>query len=145
MSNQILTWSDYDNLVTTLVNTIQASEKKFDTLLGVSRGGLFLTGSLAYKLGIKKVYVTSLQSYKHSRLGVPLLHYFPQNQVFGSVLVVDDILDTGTTYRTVSELLSGKANIVRWAFLLDKKKTDIKPDYVGMICDAESWIDFPWG
>jgi hypoxanthine phosphoribosyltransferase len=59
-----------------------------------------------------------------------------------SVLIADDVADTGETLKTVYDFLAGKVAEVRTAVLYEKPRSDVKCEYVWRRTDR--WIVFPW-
>ena len=49
MKTRNYSWSDFDNLVSKLLAT-QLSEQKFDRIVAIARGGVFLGQVLGYRL-----------------------------------------------------------------------------------------------
>ena len=106
--------------------------------LVVLRGGFFFASDLIRQLtGFERVEIdfVRLASYAgmHSSGDVKFRGQLPQ--VAGSnVLVIEDLLDTGTTLSTLSEALrAGGAGSVRYAVLIDKggrAGKGIEPDFV---------------
>jgi len=139
-----LTWSDFDKLSDKIYQNIINSKIEFDSIIGITRGGLFLAGQLSYKLRIKKIYTINTQLYENKKLITPKVLYFPKDIHFKNALVVDDILDTGSTYKLINNLLKQVSDNYYWAILLDKGKSDASIDFVGQKLSNDEWIEFPW-
>lgn len=139
-----LSWDGFDKLARELVDQIRKSNVRFDAILGIARGGLILAGFLSYHLGIKPFYTVNTKLYEDRTLVVPEILYYPENVQLGHVLVVDDILDTGSTYTLLEKLLNSTSKSYSWAVLVDKGRTNIKVDYVGLRLEASFWVHFPW-
>ena len=144
IENDQLTWEDFDALAKNLVLQIQESKITYDAILGVARGGLILAGFLSYHLGIKSFYTVNTKLYEDKTLVLPEILYFPENIQLGNVLVVDDILDTGSTYELLKKLVLASSKRASWAVLIDKGKTHINLDYVGVRLESSRWVHFPW-
>lgn len=70
--------------------------------------------------------------YKSEVISSPLKELSSPNIKGANVIVVDDILDTGNTISMVEKTIRPLAPFnLEFAFLLNKNKTDRKPDYVG--------------
>ncbi len=139
-----LSWEGFDLLARDLVQKIKESQIQYDAILGVARGGLILAGYLSYHLGIKSFYAVNSKLYEDRALVPPEILYFPKDIRWGHVLVVDDILDTGSTYELIEQLVSVSSKSSAWAVLIDKGKTTIKVDYVGLQVESSRWVHFPW-
>ncbi len=59
-----------------------------------------------------------------------------------SVLIVDDVADTGATLKLVRDFCAGHAARVRTAVIYEKPQSSEKCEYVWARTDR--WIDFPW-
>ncbi|MGH3446631.1 MAG: phosphoribosyltransferase, partial [Nocardioidaceae bacterium] len=59
-----------------------------------------------------------------------------------SILIADDVADTGRTLLSVQEFCAGKVGEVRTAVLYEKPHSQVKCDYVWRRTDL--WINFPW-
>lgn len=110
----IITWKEFDEMASQLVEKIKASNEKFDGIYGIPRGGIILAVYLSH------------------RLNLPLL----QNPTLNT-LVVDDISDEGKTLlswqnRKIATLFSTPWTSVKpdW--------------YVKMKEEKDSWLIFPW-
>ncbi|OGI12053.1 MAG: hypothetical protein A2Y40_07980 [Candidatus Margulisbacteria bacterium GWF2_35_9] len=142
--NKKLTWTDFDKLTNKIIQNIHDSNIKFDAIIGIVRGGLFLAGQLSYKLDIKKVYTINTQLYADKQLISPKVLYFPKDIHFKNALVVDDILDTGATFNLINDLLKQISDNYHWAILLDKGKSNEKIDFIGQNINRDIWVEFPW-
>ena len=74
----------------------------------------------------------------------PEILYHPGEVHFRNLLVVDDIIDSGSTYRLLEDLLSEISDNYSWAVLVDKGQCDIKVEYTGLKLNQKRWIYFPW-
>jgi hypoxanthine phosphoribosyltransferase len=59
-----------------------------------------------------------------------------------TVLIADDVADSGETLRLVEEFWRGTVKETRTAVLYEKPRSVVKPDYVWRKTDK--WIEFPW-
>jgi hypoxanthine phosphoribosyltransferase len=147
MEREILTWAGYGTAVRELATQIADDGYQADIILGIARGGLIPAGSLGYALSIKNTYVMNVEYYTgvEERLDVPVI--LPPVPALidledASVLIVDDVADTGHTLAEVHEFVTGKVREVRTAVLYEKSRSVIKCDYVWKRTDL--WINFPW-
>ena len=109
-----LSYGDFAALLDALQAKISGLDMADPAIYGVPRGGL-----------IPAVYLSH-------RLGIPLV---PSPDRPGDTLVVDDILDTGSTYRR----LSGAA--AYYVVLLARKA--LPKVIYGRMYDGP-WVEFPW-
>lgn len=129
---------------------VVADNFKPDLLIGLSRGGLvplgFLAGEQMFNNRMTKMINTCSYDDQGHQKKLSLL--FPVHteefEHFRSILVIDDIADSGKTLDYVMTLL--KKNLptqtIKTATLFYKKRSVIKPDYYAE--ETEDWIVFPW-
>ena len=118
----------------------------FDAMVCVTRGGLVPAAIVARELGIRVIETVCIASYHEYKtqgglqilkgLGVELQKYAQGEKV----LVVDDLVDTGTTFKVVRELLPKAHFATVYAKpagrpLVDTFITEVSQD---------TWIYFPW-
>ncbi|MDD5455666.1 MAG: phosphoribosyltransferase family protein [Candidatus Margulisbacteria bacterium] len=139
-----LSWEDFDKLSRKIYREIIESKVPIDSIIGIARGGLSLSGFLAYQLSIKKLYIINTQLYSDKKLISPKILYYPKEIKLNHVLVVDDILDTGSTYYLLKDLLAQIAEKSYWAVLIDKGKSNINVDFTGHKLNRDIWVEFPW-
>ena len=116
-----LSWPEYFELVKELEKKIKESGKHVDFIYGVPRGGLFPAVLLSYSLDI------------------PMLSNFMDGKS-GTVLVVDDLVDTG---KTVIDLIALRKHMdVFVATLYKHTKCRVFPDIY--LAENSGWIHFPY-
>jgi hypoxanthine phosphoribosyltransferase len=146
-TREVLTWDRFGVAVRELAAQVAASGFAPDLVLGIARGGLPAAGGIAYALGAKMVGTLNVEFYTgvDARLDDPVVlpPLLDMDAVCGaSVLVVDDVADSGRTLQLVLRLLDGLVHEARTAVLYDKPASVVRPDY----CWARTaaWIEFPW-
>jgi uncharacterized protein len=142
-----MTWDDLGAGSRELAERIVADGFQPDILLGIARGGLLVAGAIAYALDVKNTFTMNVEFYTgvDERLEMPMiLPPVPDLIDLGesSVLIVDDVADTGKTLVLVKEFLAGKVGEVRAAVLYEKPRSEVRCEYVWRRTDR--WIDFPW-
>ncbi len=118
----------------------------FDAMVCITRGGLVPAAIVARELGIRVIESVCIASYHEYKtqgglqilkgLGVELQKHGAGEKV----LVVDDLVDTGTTFKVVRELLPKAHYATVYAKpagrpLVDTFITEVSQD---------TWIYFPW-
>ena len=144
---EILTWEAYGRGVRELATLVADDGYRPDLILSIARGGLFVAGSLGYALDVKNVHLINVEYYTgiDERLPVPIaLPPVPELVDLGgaSVLIADDVADTGDTLSFVHAFCRGKVGEVRAAVLYEKPRSVIASEYVWQRTDR--WIVFPW-
>ena len=59
-----------------------------------------------------------------------------------TVLIADDVADTGATLKLVTDFCAAHVADVRCAVLYEKPRSTVRCEYVWR--RTELWIDFPW-
>lgn len=147
MNKLYLSWQDIEELVIDLANHIQpTSTSAAPTLIvGVARGGLIPATMLSYQLCCGyPVPVTSLQA--STRHGIEVdrnqiittVRSWP-NWLTNSIVVVDDICDSGKTFDIISPYIPN----ARYVTLVNKQATKDKT-FAPRMVDDDQWVVFPW-
>lgn len=118
-----------------------------DAIVGIARGGLTLAGALGYALDVKMLGSLNVEFYTGvgSTLSAPVVlpPTLDRDSLRGkSILLVDDVADSGRTLALVLELLRAGGGEVRTVCIYSKPSTIEEPFYVWRRTDR--WIDFPW-
>jgi hypoxanthine phosphoribosyltransferase len=121
---EVLTYELFGTATRELAQQVADSGFRPDMILSIARGGLALGMGLGYALAVKNISVVNVEFYTgvDQRLDVPIM-LPPTPAVVDlsglTVLVADDVADTGRTLELVHEA-----------------------DYAWR--RTERWIDFPW-
>jgi hypoxanthine phosphoribosyltransferase len=144
---EILTWELFGTASRDLAQAVADSGFRPDVVLGIARGGLIPAGSLAYALDCKNLFTMNVEFYTGVGTTLdapvmlpPLLNVSELDDL--SVLVVDDVADSGRTLELVYEFCRGHVAEVRTAVIYEKPRSVITADYVWKRTDH--WINFPW-
>ena len=147
MTREILTYELFGRGIQELSQQVADAAFEPDILLGIARGGLIPAGALAYALDCKNLFTISVEFYTgvNARLDVPVMlppFLNAKDLDDATVLIVDDVADTGRTLELVHQFCEGHVAHSRTAVLYEKPQSVIKADYVWRRTDR--WIDFPW-
>ncbi len=144
---EILTWERFGVASRELAQMVVDDDFEPDMVLSIARGGLLIGGAMGYALSVKNTYTMNVEFYTgvDERLEVPRI--LPPAPDFvdlhdASILIVDDVADTGHTLKSVEQFVDGKVGDVRTAVIYEKSHSVVKCDYVWMRTDL--WINFPW-
>ncbi len=128
-------WSDLETLAK------QIPKGKYSHIIAVGKGGMIPAYFLSKYLGIDSMQIMVLSSYKNRKKGniemVGGTFFSMENYNNPSVLVVDDLVDTGDSLKFITDLVPGAATAV-----LYKKAKSPKPTY--SVADFTGWLVFPW-
>ena len=147
IERETMTWEELGTGARRLAETIRDDGWIPDLMLGIARGGLLLTGALAYALDVKNTYTMNVEFYTgiDERLEVPMiLPPVPDliDLAEAKLLIVDDVADTGLTLALVKDFCAGKVAETRVAVLYQKPHSVVSCEYVWR--ETDRWINFPW-
>lgn len=121
-----------------------------ELLVGIARGGLTPLSLLAGEamFNNRNCMTVAVASYDENDQQKDLSLLFPVHfeayKNFKSVLLIDDLVDSGKTVDFILRLFKKEMPeaAVKVATLFYKKKSVIKPDYY--VHETTDWIVFPW-
>jgi xanthine phosphoribosyltransferase len=116
------------------------SEKgDFKAVVAITRGGLVPAAIVARELDMRLIDTVCVASYEHQTQGEVKILKSPEGDGSG-LIIVDDLVDTGSTLRLVRQLLP-KAH-----FATVYAKPEGKPLVDTYITEVsqDTWIHFPW-
>jgi xanthine phosphoribosyltransferase len=135
-----VTWDEMQRDAALLAAQL-APNTRWRGIVAVARGGLIPAALVSRALGIRLVESIAVASYEGEQIGTPTLLKSPGAAGDGEDwLVVDDLVDTGTTMRVVREILPKAYVAVLYAKPLGRSAADS----VVRMFPQHSWIDFPW-
>lgn len=143
-----LDWNDTEQLSRNIASQVKASGFKPDMILGVARGGLIPAVIIASILGTKDVISISIRSYTkdRKRKSKPeYLHSLPEKLIKGQqILIVDDIVDSGNTFKSLEKQLTPDS-LAMFSAMLVKDTADFDVHFKGhVITKPDIWTEFPW-
>jgi hypoxanthine phosphoribosyltransferase len=144
---EILTYELFGVAARELATTIAQDGFRPDAIIGIARGGLTLAGALGYALNVKMLGSLNVEFYTDIEMTLEAPVVLPptldQASLEGkSILLVDDVADSGRTLALVLELLEAGGGEVRTVCLYAKPQTVQEPTYTWRHTDK--WINFPW-
>lgn len=144
MEKTIITWRKVLSLCAKI--SVKLKDKYPNALdyniIGLSRGGLIPAVILSNMLNIRKVYALGLRSYKDQEKSDTEIYQIPDLTSMSKIILIDDISDTGESFKQTNEMLVGKDVITVSLFLKDKTK--FIPNVYGKKVKNEQWVVFPW-
>ncbi|WLD58604.1 xanthine phosphoribosyltransferase [Salinispirillum sp. LH 10-3-1] len=121
---------------------LRLAGNEYKGIIAITRGGLIPAGLIARELNILWIDTIGVSSYDHmEQRSLKVLKTFSAEVGDGEgYLLVDDLVDTGSTARLVSEMLPKAHFVTVYA----------KPDGAALVDDfitevsQDTWIQFPW-
>jgi xanthine phosphoribosyltransferase len=144
MDNIIISWERFDDDCRILADLIKKSTSNFKSIVAIGRGGLIVAARLAYLLNICRIETICISSYdSHNKKSkIKTLSRNLADLKLGNCLLVDDLVDTGSTLEYLVKINKSKIDTaVLYVKDLDKKTFD--PTYhVKKV--SNKWVEFPW-
>jgi xanthine phosphoribosyltransferase len=135
-----VTWDQLHRDARALAWRLLESEK-FTGVTAITRGGLIPAAIIARELDIRLVETISVVTYQEEDKDEPVITKYPTAAGDGTgFLLVDDLVDTGTTARLVRAILPKAHFACVYAKPAGKPLVDT---YVTEV-SQDTWILFPW-
>ena len=110
-------------------------------IIGVARGGLVPACIIARELDVHLVETLCISSYDHKEQGSAKILKVPEGVGDGEGwLVIDDLVDTGGTFR----IARGMMPKAHYAAIYAKPMGEPTVDTFTMEVSQDTWIHFPW-
>lgn len=136
----IVTWDMLQAFGRTLSKKLLPANQ-WKGIIAVSRGGLVPAAILARELSIRYVDTVCISSYDHDNQRDQIIIRKAEVQNGGEgFLVIDDLVDSGNTAKTIRELYPNAKFVTIFAKPQAKMLVD---DYVIDI-EQDTWIEQPW-
>ena len=123
----------------------EVNKSEIDAIVGIARGGLTLAHAMAEGLNLREVQAIRTELYddkaKREKISIYDTVFLTKHK---TILVVDDIADSGETLEAVMQHLEKKYKSIKFvsATLFYKKTSVYKPHF--WINEANEWIEFFW-
>lgn len=145
MADQYLpvTWNEFHSLSLLLAQQILESNKPIDEIVAIARGGLSL-GLILTDFLAKPISTITIQSYSDiKKQGVVQITSKLGKPIRGKhILLVDDIADSGKTFKRAISYLGGfRPKSITTAALFYKPHSSFKPDFFTK--ETSLWILLP--
>jgi hypoxanthine phosphoribosyltransferase len=131
---EFCSWQEIEHLVKEVALQAGKSGAKYDGILGIANGGIIPAKLLSRELGLDVIQLVPVRNKTVIKSEMPVLNAGKK------YLVVDDIYDTGDTYRKVALALAGFD--CDFAFCMSRYKSHRM--ITAKILDHKKWIVFPW-
>ena len=135
----------YDEFREDLKVLVTRIDQPFDALLCIARGGMTMAHLLGEYYNIRAVYSVNTIGYEDTQKNESVeVFNIPDLKSAKSVLILDDIVDSGDTLIEVLHVLRERYPQITFfiASLFYKKSAKIAPNWY--VKEATAWIDFFW-
>ena len=143
MKEKYIPHKTFQEYIKILEININKSNWNPDLILSVNRGGCVPGVFLSHKIGVRhEVY-----SFDFNRVTQDDNLYTKIISKYSSVLIIDDINDTGNTLSKIKDKFKKNISKLKFAVLINNKSSSFKVDYYSDEIDKSidnSWIVFPW-
>jgi len=130
-------WNKIDELVKEVAN--RATSFKPTHIVGITRGGLIPAVMLSHSFDLPME--TLGVSFRDNRA----THHTKFKPIDNArYLIVDDINDSGTTFKVVSDIFRNRRLTFATSALINKEKSGFNVDFYGEMFYHDDWINFPW-
>ena len=122
---QEVNWIDIEEIIKKLSKSILELNRSFSSITTISRGGLIPSRLIADALNIKKIYVD-------------------QNNISSDSLFVDDIFDSGKTFKDIFLHVDGGSKFIFATLYARRGMTYPEQLIYGEKTFDNSYVVFPW-
>lgn len=144
-----INWDEYCILIRQLSKEIKKGNHEFDQILCLARGGVPLGDALSrlFNLPLAILFTSSYRLMQTQNELFIDSHIAKQNNTLGKrILLVDDLVDSGITFKGVVEYLKSNNSIesITTATIWAKDTSVFKPDYSVRTTTKDDWIVQPF-
>ena len=128
-----------------ITKQIQSSIWMPEVILSINRGGCVPGVYLSHSINTPHKVIDIQLRDSNNIPNLDVLKYSINR--YKTILIIDDINDTGATFNFIKKNIIDNTKEVRYAALVDNISSDFKVDYKGKVIDKSktpSWIVFPW-
>lgn len=148
MLKRYITWDQFHSDCEKTAKKIVADDRKYDTIIAISRGGLVPARIICEYVNPKQFFVFGIKLYDGTDQGDSIKIYqdVPVDELYNNVLIIDDISDGGTTlqfaYRTIFAKAGGIKSYTACPYI--KPSTKYIPTYYSHEFPDDEWVVFPF-
>ncbi len=129
-------WEEVESLTRIVADKIRRSNKKYDAILAITKGGIIPARLMARELDIDYIHLIPVRDKKLYKEEMPLLLKDKK------YLIIDEIYDTGDIFYKVYEAV--RVFDCDFAFLMSRYELNNTRTYIGKVLNHNKWIVFPW-
>ena len=141
--SEIISWAEVHKDCRVLARQLHKQEK-FKGIIAITRGGLIPAAIMARELGIKLIETVCVEAYRDDAAELSgSVNVMKEAEKAGDGegwLMIDDLVDTGTTAKAVREMMPKAYFVTLYA------KPEGKPLVDSFVKEVkqETWVFFPW-
>ena len=145
-------WDTITRDAKSIATRIKATAKPFDLIIGLLRGGTIPATIISHYLDVPMMCIGVRTYDDQSKTGNVDAYQAAHGDIFNlkskrhirRVLVVDDLADTGDTFKYIKDAYAHLFEEMQTAALYIKSNTSFVPDFYHEKYDANRWLVFPW-
>ena len=141
-----------------IAQDIAVTQKNYDFLIGINRGGIIPLGYLSYFLNNRNTKILDTSLYgddeepdiSHEKIQIErkkvidFLSDLKKEKKDPKILIIDDLTDTGSTLDNIQIINEAYFDFnIEYTVLYHNSKGIFEPDYYGKE-KPEGWLIFPW-
>ena len=136
-----VSWNEIHVLSKVVSAKLAESGQTWDRLIAVTRGGMVPACLVARELDIRVIDTVSVKSYDHQTQSEAKVLKMPEDIGTGKgCLIVDDLSDTGNTFKALRAMLPDAT----YACLYAKPEGKPFTDFYALETTQDTWIYLPW-
>jgi len=141
--SEVVSWAEVHKDTRVLARQLTQKEK-FKGIIAITRGGLIPAAIMARELGIKLIETVCVEAYRDDAAELSgSVNVMKEASLAGDGegwLMIDDLVDTGTTAKAVREMMPKAYFVTLYA------KPEGRPLVDSFVKEVkqETWVFFPW-
>lgn len=140
------TWKQIEKMSVYLAGLLETGRQVPDYIIGVSRGGCIPATIISHKLDVPMIPI-KVSTRDHAEELIPEFAVGNERDHY-RFLVVDDINDTGHTFKKIDKILNHiGCQHIEYAVLIDNEPSKFNVDYRAETINKDkdpAWIVYPW-
>src|SRR3990167_2608464 len=134
-------WSQFEEDTKELGKKLAALNREWTTIVAVARGGLVPAAILAHQRSIRHIETLCTSSYDDETFEQGSLKMLKEfNSESDSILVIDDLVDSGKTFKMIRQMLPN----AHFASVYAKPSGIPTTDSYYQLFSHDTWLVFPW-
>jgi xanthine phosphoribosyltransferase len=135
-------WEEVARLSDALAAMLAPRRDEFRTIIAITRGGMVPAAIIARRLGMNYIDTVGISSYEDKSMGgqgdLQIIKTIPGNGE--GCLVIDDLVDKGTTAQLIRQMLPKSVIAVLYTKPSGRPFADVAVEHLAQ----HVWVQFPW-